>query len=213
MNNPYKILGVRKNAKIENIKKAFRKLSKKHHPDKGGDEKEFQKINDAWEILKDPEKRAHYDKTGEAQSAINEDSLAVQLIIEIFSKWLNDMDKKGSGFFGRSLNIDLVKFIKTEIKDMISEVKEFKKAKERTIHRLNKIREKCKGGFDVIIDVKIEDYKREIENTVNPHLEGLEGALEALDDGSWVYAFEDEAVVNLVDTREISRGITERIYE
>lgn len=211
MNNPYKILGVRKNAKIENIKKAFRKLSKKHHPDKGGDEKEFQKITAAWEILKDPEKRDHYDKTGEAKSTINEDSLSVQLIIEIFSKWLNKMNKKQFGF-QTAINIDLVKFIKQEINDMIVDVERFKEDKEKTIRRLKGISQKCKGGFEVIINGKIEEYEREIENTVNPHLEGLKGAIESLNDGSWIYIFEDEEIVGLLSSRTLSKGITEHIY-
>tara|TARA_B100001250_G_scaffold397820_1_gene405333 strand:- start:114 stop:770 length:657 start_codon:yes stop_codon:yes gene_type:complete len=50
--NPYQILRVNPNAKIEDIKKAYRDLVKIHHPDKGGDSKVMIKINEAWEILK-----------------------------------------------------------------------------------------------------------------------------------------------------------------
>jgi len=210
MNNPYKILGVRKNAKFENIKKAFRKLSKKHHPDKGGDEQEFQKINAAWEILKDPEKRAHYDKTGEA-SSINEDSLSVQLIVDIFSDWLKDMDNKEIGFHN-AINIDLVELIKRKINRMIKDVERFKRKTEASIDKLKDISKKCKGGFKVIIEGRIEEYERDIENSMIPHLEGLNGAIAALEDGSWLYSFDDEVVVGLVGVKSLGRGITERIY-
>ena len=51
-NNPYQILKVHPNTKLEDIKKAYRELVKIHHPDKGGDPKVMLEINAAWEILK-----------------------------------------------------------------------------------------------------------------------------------------------------------------
>ena len=46
------------------MKKAYRKLALKNHPDKGGDLKKFQSITEAYEILKDPKKRKNYDRFG-----------------------------------------------------------------------------------------------------------------------------------------------------
>lgn len=60
----YETLGVEKSADQKDIKKAYRKLAVKHHPDKGGDEHKFKEINAAYEILSDTEKRAKYDKYG-----------------------------------------------------------------------------------------------------------------------------------------------------
>ena len=64
----YKILGVSKNASQDEIKKAYRKLAVKYHPDKTqGDKKSedrFKEIGEAYEVLKDPEKRKKYDKLG-----------------------------------------------------------------------------------------------------------------------------------------------------
>lgn len=60
----YETLGVEKSADEKEIKKAYRKLAVKHHPDKGGDEHKFKEISAAYEILSDPEKRAKYDKYG-----------------------------------------------------------------------------------------------------------------------------------------------------
>ena len=61
----YRILGVSKNASQEEIKKAFRKLAHKYHPDKaGGDEKKFKEINEAYQVLSNKEKRAQYDQFG-----------------------------------------------------------------------------------------------------------------------------------------------------
>mmetsp|Transcript_30339 Transcript_30339/g.81172 ORF Transcript_30339/g.81172 Transcript_30339/m.81172 type:complete len:253 (+) Transcript_30339:114-872(+) len=61
----YKLLEVDKNASDAEIKKAYRKLAVKHHPDKGGDPETFKEITRAYEVLSDPEKRAKYDKFGE----------------------------------------------------------------------------------------------------------------------------------------------------
>lgn len=62
----YKILGVSSNASQEEIKKAFRKLAHQHHPDKsGGDEKKFKEINEAYQVLFDPQKRSQYDQYGQ----------------------------------------------------------------------------------------------------------------------------------------------------
>ena len=63
----YKTLGVSKNASAEEIKKAYRKLARQHHPDvnkKPESEKRFKEINEANEVLSDPEKRKRYDTVG-----------------------------------------------------------------------------------------------------------------------------------------------------
>jgi DnaJ family protein A protein 2 len=60
----YEILGVEKSADAKEIKKAYRKLSLVHHPDRGGDEHKFKEINAAYEILSDESKREAYDKYG-----------------------------------------------------------------------------------------------------------------------------------------------------
>jgi len=60
----YEILGVSKDASDEEIKRAYRRLAQKYHPDKGGDEKKFKEINEAYQVLSDKEKRAQYDRFG-----------------------------------------------------------------------------------------------------------------------------------------------------
>lgn len=63
----YEVLGVSKNASADEIKKAFRKLAVQYHPDKdGGDEAKFKEVNEAYEVLKDQQKRQRYDQFGHA---------------------------------------------------------------------------------------------------------------------------------------------------
>lgn len=64
----YQILGVPRDASEEEIKKAYRRLAHKYHPDKaGGDEAKFKEINEAYQVLSDREKRARYDRYGTAE--------------------------------------------------------------------------------------------------------------------------------------------------
>ncbi len=63
----YEVLGVGKTASADEIKKAFRQAAVKYHPDKeGGDEAKFKEVNEAYEVLKDTQKRQRYDQFGHA---------------------------------------------------------------------------------------------------------------------------------------------------
>ena len=64
----YKTLGVPRTASADEIKKAFRKLARKYHPDAGGDEAKFKEINEAYEVLSDDKKRQLYDQYGTANA-------------------------------------------------------------------------------------------------------------------------------------------------
>jgi curved DNA-binding protein CbpA len=86
--NPFEILGVSIDATDKDIKKAYIKLSKEHHPDKGGDKERFQEILNAYEVLKNRETREFIIKYGDVdQSMINE---AVKLATELFISCIHE---------------------------------------------------------------------------------------------------------------------------
>ena len=68
MKDYYDLLGVSRDATADDLKKAFRQLAMKYHPDRNPDNKEseekFKEINEAYSCLSDPQKRAHYDRFG-----------------------------------------------------------------------------------------------------------------------------------------------------
>ena len=97
----YDILSVSKNASQDEIKKAYRKLAFKHHPDHNkGDkqaEEKFKEASEAYQILSDPKKRANYDRFG--HSSFNGKGSGFQDVGDIFSAF---SDIFSDGFFGSS---------------------------------------------------------------------------------------------------------------
>ncbi len=64
----YEILGVSRDASADEIKKAYRKMAHKYHPDKGGgDEEKFKEVNEAYQVLSDTQKKAQYDQFGSTE--------------------------------------------------------------------------------------------------------------------------------------------------
>ena len=64
----YSTLGLNREASLADIKRAYKKLALTNHPDKGGDEKKFQEISNAYNILSDPNKKRDYDRNGSFQN-------------------------------------------------------------------------------------------------------------------------------------------------
>jgi molecular chaperone DnaJ len=98
----YQILGVSKDASKDDIKKAFRKMAQKYHPDKqGGDEAKFKEVNEAYQILSDDSKRKNYDTYGTAFEGANGGGGQQWDINDIFNqaRW----GGQGEGDFGVDL--------------------------------------------------------------------------------------------------------------
>tara|TARA_R110001583_G_scaffold64149_6_gene186747 strand:+ start:645 stop:1646 length:1002 start_codon:yes stop_codon:yes gene_type:complete len=102
MNDYYKILGINPSASQEEIKKTYRKLSKTHHPDMGGNENKFKEISKAYETLGDENKRRNYDhrKSNPFSQFSEEPSMD-----DIFSSFFNKT--KPPTTHGRDLNLKI----------------------------------------------------------------------------------------------------------
>lgn len=86
----YAVLGAAVDATPAQIKRAYRKLVKKHHPDVGGDVEVFKEIGLAWATLSDPERRAKYDATGDLGEPDNERARALGFIAGVMESLLLD---------------------------------------------------------------------------------------------------------------------------
>lgn len=97
----YSLLGVNKSASPVEIKKAYRKKAHEHHPDKGGDAEKFKEINEAYQILGNPEKKAQFDQFGSAfNQAGGQDGGYGGFSSQGFNINLDDLGDMFGDFFG-----------------------------------------------------------------------------------------------------------------
>ena len=99
----YSILGVAKDAETGEIQKAFRKLARKYHPDVNSSpeaEAKFKEINEAHEVLKDPEKRAKYDQFGSAWKQAQHTGAPPPGYEDIFTVFTSGGGERSGGFGG-----------------------------------------------------------------------------------------------------------------
>lgn len=90
MKQPYEVLGVDQDAGEAEIKKAFRNLSKIHHPDKGGDAEVFKVITSAYEILSDPAKREWFDDHGSLEDFQGNEEKASNNLCNVMDRIINE---------------------------------------------------------------------------------------------------------------------------
>lgn len=93
--NPYSILGLTPEATADDVLKAYRSASKKHHPDRPrGNREKFEAVNAAYRVLKDPELRAEFDKTGQMPGEKFDTTYAdtVQIVIQCFGRAMQDTE-------------------------------------------------------------------------------------------------------------------------
>lgn len=115
----YGILGVKKDATFDEIKKAYRKKVKKCHPDYGGDVEEFRRVQEAYSVLSHEERRAAYDLTGKIISINDLDTQAVEYLAIKFKQVFDSLDNKDL----------LIKSIVLEVKSqLLAELEKKKKA-------------------------------------------------------------------------------------
>lgn len=151
MDDPYKILSVKKNAKPGTIEMAYRKLAKTHHPDRGGDQAEFQVIQDAYDLLRDPKRRKLYDETGETK-AIPYDRLAVGLISRFFIDVYRNLIMNGGDVRTTNVINSLSDVIQGMIRNHAKNIEVLKKIRDQVEESLSRIKPK-KTDDTRILDV------------------------------------------------------------
>lgn len=163
--DPYKVLGVPKNANAETIRKAYRRLATKLHPDVGGDANEFAILSLCYAVLMDPEKREYYDRTGTIRGERQIDKEAIDLLRSLFDHMIDT-------FKERILQTDMIVTLKQALSDTIRSSNQRIGLEKAAIDRYKKISAKLKRKseageqiiFEVVLDQKIQQANASIAN-------------------------------------------------
>jgi curved DNA-binding protein CbpA len=193
MQNPYETLGVEATATDDQIKKAYRALAAKHHPDQdGGDAEMFNTIKTAYDLLRDPVKRQRFDDEGVLDDGKpdNTQSLAMEQVASFFIRSIDasldrnnalnldqlDLVVGAQRFFDQQINATNVKLY-----DVETRVKQFKKALKRL---------KKKGDGDLIKDM-IESHISSLASNKHHYTKEI-SVFKAAKDILKDYSFEQE---------------------
>jgi curved DNA-binding protein CbpA len=114
--DPYKVLGVSRDASEADVRAAFRRRAKNAHPDRGGNRDEFEAVKWAQLVLSDPDRRARFDETGEADEPgpDNDHAQALQLIAKLLHDVLVGEEEP--------LDADLVLAMRLQLADQVKEI-------------------------------------------------------------------------------------------
>jgi curved DNA-binding protein len=110
----YKTLGIDRSATQDDIKKAYRKLAMKHHPDRGGDSKKFQEIQEAYATLGDDEKRYQYDNPNQHHFTTS------NMGDDIFSTFFGGGSPFGFGFHQQQRNANIGATVAVSLEDVLT---------------------------------------------------------------------------------------------
>ena len=151
----YDVLGVAVNAAKDEIKKAYRKMAKLHHPDKGGDEEMFKEIQKAYDVLGDDVKRDHYDKTGDANTIKDGPE---KVLMTIFGAMID------AGDFQGNIIKRIADKIKEEIKNLENKDRKIKKEITKLSKALNRVSIDGENLFEMVLNGKIDSLDRAIDS-------------------------------------------------
>lgn len=128
----YRVLGVPRGADDETVRRQYRRKARKHHPDTGGNDEDFNRVHRAFVVLSDPGKRSRYDKSGdidEENVGMTPEQEAMAAIRQNLHAVLGEIVQKG----GEILEHNLVHLIRSRFKSQAAEI-------PKNIHRLKRAR-------------------------------------------------------------------------
>ena len=179
MKDLYGVLGVKNDASATDIKKAYRKLAGKYHPDKNPDDPKaktmFQGIQEAYEILSDPEKRKRYDETGEVEDqGPTKTEMAVKMIFDLYVHHAEKNEFKRKNYLKLLKNVlkGALQACEADIKQGKESIEHFKYLMKNTV---------SEGLLDEPFEIKLLELRQRLlffevgREVLNESLEILDG--------------------------------------
>ncbi len=201
----YDTLGVGADATPDEIKKGYRRAAARAHPDKdGGDTEQMAKVNRAYQVLSDPQTRAHYDQTGEDGAQDQGPDGPTALLMEVFSHAIDECDGDILAYCTKHLN--------DAKEQMDARERQAKKSIEKLTKKRDRLRRKAGGDnlFTSLIDAKLNEAQNEVDAAVRSR--GLfDGALTLLKEYESTYVPEAEPKPNSTAQEILHRMMNEEI--
>lgn len=175
----YAILGVSTTSNPAQIKGAYRRLAKKHHPDKGGDPAIFGEISRAYAVLSDPVKRAKYDATGDEGGADNSRRDILQLIAVALEGVISDLDRAAT----QNIPLSVREILEAQVSAIENSLRAMAEVRNKVLKLANRITPKQPGGEDVISPM-IKDKITSLDSlgvSLNRQLADLRAAIAIVD--------------------------------
>lgn len=176
--NPYEILNVDPTASPSEVKRAYRKLSSSHHPDRGGSDSTMATINDAYSILGDADRRKQYDETG---SAAIPTPIETRAKVTLYQALLAVVDQIPSA------DIDVVRALREVLQSARATEKGKLSEFSGKLDKLQKVRTKIVDGglFEGLFTQREADLTRIIEK-ISDQIAVLDLALEIIEGVQWL---------------------------
>lgn len=209
MKSPYEILGVSERATLEEIEAAYKRLAKQLHPDVGGEKSKeaFQELNAAYQILKNPDERAHYDAHGSARNSKpkTKEERAWKQVIDAFLAAVHEPSIKDP------TKVDLIALVcqmlenakNARTEELIAPRKELKRLRKVSGRFKKKAKKSASTGtsnrYQAALDWQIGMLKHGIELAVE-HIEILEMAIELA--GEYDYEHESPTKEDIEQARQ-----------
>lgn len=198
----YKTLGVGKDAKPEEVRKAYRKKAKKAHPDAGGSREEFALISLAADVLSDADRRAAYDATGSVNEKPQDKSMSA--VWQALEAVINECERRGLS----PDSVDIVEDAKKSLRILIEKMDENKRGAERQLEKARKLskRFRAKSGKTNMLLPLFEGRIRQLEEaviTAAADRPSLLKAIEILSDHTFNWT--DDGGGNHYSTMNVSR--------
>lgn len=165
--DPYAVLGVNRDATPEQIKAAHRRRSKDTHPDTGGSEADFSRVQAAYELLRDAKRRERYDTTGDASETTPDKS--DQMAYAVIDGLLVQVMQQDEEPFHTDLPSAMIDAIRERVRALSSQALKLERARRRAVRMLDRFTRKRGAGGEPAGD-------NVLDGMVKWHVEGLKEA-------------------------------------
>lgn len=188
MKNLYDLLEVSRDATPKDIRRAYRRAAKRHHPDAGGDAEVFAQISLAHEILMDPERRFKYDNTGDVTEATANNAVAelIQTLFGIFGSVMTSAEAQGIDPATVDLVDAMVDIVRQVMEGQDKEIDKLEKKRtllNRVLGRFEPMDEEAPNHMETIVrenlrqlDMHLKPLKknRELQRQAKVYIEGCQ---------------------------------------